>query len=197
MSFKSHKKQVVIAQTLHTLEIIKLSVASVQQLRSFSTALPTPQEVFVYLLLCPLGFTLTGDPPKCDCTPLLHKHSFTCDIHSQMIQRPGGIWVGYSNTTANKSNSTILLHEHCPFDYCIPAAINMSLSNPDKQCAFNRSGILCGACTPELSQVFGTSQCLKCSNWYLSLLLGFIIAGLALVVVLSKCNLTMSDGTMC
>ena len=50
------------------LEIIKLSVASAQQLRSFSTALPTPQEVFVYLLLCPLGFTLTGDPPKCDCT---------------------------------------------------------------------------------------------------------------------------------
>jgi len=33
------------------LEIIELSVASVQQLRSFTTALPPPQEVFVYLLL--------------------------------------------------------------------------------------------------------------------------------------------------
>ena len=59
------------------LEIIELSVASVQQLRSFTTALPPPQEVFVYLLLCPLGFTLAGHPPKCECTPLLHRHSFT------------------------------------------------------------------------------------------------------------------------
>jgi len=37
------------------LEIIELSVASVQQLSSFTTALSTPQEVFVHLLLCPLG----------------------------------------------------------------------------------------------------------------------------------------------
>ena len=178
------------------LEIIELSVASVQQLRSFTTILSAPQEVFVLLLSCPLGFTLTGDPPKCDCTSQLHRHSFTCDIHSQTIQRPGGIWVGYSEATSNGSNGTILLHEHCPFDYCIPSAVNMSFSNPDKQCAFNHSGILCGACTPGLSQVFGTSQCLKCSSAYLSLLIAFTVAGLALVVVLSKCNLTMSDGTL-
>ena len=178
------------------LEIIELSVASIQQSRSFTTVLPTPKEVFVHLLSCPLGFTLTEDPPKCDCTSQLHRYSFTCDIHSQTIQRPGGIWVGDSEATSNGSNSTILLHEHCPFDYCIPAAVNMSLSNPDKQCAFNHSGILCGACTPGLSQVFGTSQCLKCSNAYLSLLIAFIVAGLVLVVVLSKCNLTMSDGTL-
>jgi len=179
-----------------TLEVIQLSVTSVQQVMSFTTALRTPQEVLVYLLLCPLGFTLMRDRPKCDCTPLLLRHSFKCDIHSQTIQRPGGIWVGYSNATTNGTNSTILLHEHCPFDYCIPAAVNMSLLNPDKQCAFNHSGILCGACTPGFSQVFGASQCLKCSNWYLSLLIAFIIAGVALVAVLSKCNLTVSDGTL-
>ena len=63
-------------------------------------------------------------------------------------------------------------------------------------CAFNHSGVLCGACQPGLSLALGTSQCLQCSNIYLLLLIPFALAGVALVFLLLKCNLTVSVGTI-
>ena len=72
----------------------------------------------------------------------------------------------------------------------------MNLSTPDKQCAMHRTGILCGACQPGFSLALGTSQCLKCSNNYLALLLVFAVAGLGLVFLLFACNLTVTEGTL-
>ena len=42
----------------------------------------------------------------------------------------------------------VLIHKHCPFDYCKADSFNLNLEDPDEQCAFNCSGILCGACQP-------------------------------------------------
>ena len=56
--------------------------------------------------------------------------------------------------------------------------------------------MLCGACQEGLSVVLGTSQCLPCSNYYLLLLLVFAAAGLVLVILLTLCNLTVSEGTI-
>ena len=72
----------------------------------------------------------------------------------------------------------------------------VNISNPDEQCAFSHVGILCGACQPGLSLTLGTSQCLQCSNVYLLLLIPFALAGVALVFLLLKCNLTVSVGTI-
>ena len=60
--------------------------------------------------------------------------------------------------------------------------------------SYNRTGILCGACQNELSNVLGTSNCIKCSNVYLLQIIPFALAGVALVVLLLKCNLTVSVG---
>jgi len=68
--------------------------------------------------------------------------------------------------------------------------------NQDEQCAFNRTGILCGACPEGLSVVLGSSRCLTCSNFYLVLLIPFALAGLLLVFFLTVCNLTVSVGTI-
>ena len=70
----------------------------------------------------------------------------------------------------------------------------INLSKPDEQCSHNRSGVLCGACWTDLSIVLGTSNCKKCSNVYLLLIIPFALAGVALVVLLLKCNLTVSVG---
>ena len=72
----------------------------------------------------------------------------------------------------------------------------MNLSNPDKKCAFNRSGIICGACKQGLSLTLGIPQCIKCSNESLALILVFAIAGLVLVFILFACNLTVTEGTV-
>lgn len=47
-----------------------------------------------------------------------------------------------------------------------------------------------------LSLAFGTSQCLDCSNVSLVLMIPFILAGVALVFFLLKCNITVSTGTI-
>ena len=59
----------------------------------------------------------------------------------------------------------------------------------------NRSGVLCGACKSDFSMVLGTSNCIPdCYNMYLLLIIPFALAGVALVVLLLKCNLTVSVG---
>ena len=70
------------------------------------------------------------------------------------------------------------------------------MNETDKQCAYDRTGLLCGGCQSELSLVLGSSQCKQCSNSCLSLLIVFAVAGIALVVLLLACNLTVAMGTI-
>ena len=65
----------------------------------------------------------------------------------------------------------------------------MSLLNPDVQCTFDRTGILCGTCQENLSATLGGSKCLPCSNAYLSLLIPFAVAGLRLALLLFMLNM--------
>ena len=77
--------------------------------------------------------------------------------------------------------------------------VNLSISFPlnvDKQCAYNRTGIMCGECEEGLSLVFGSSRCVQCSNNYLALLIAFAVAGVALVVFILLLNLTVAIGTI-
>ena len=152
----------------------------------------------VTLLNCPWGFTLTGSPTKCDCADKLQKHHITCNITTQTISRSPPLWIGYYHSDNNTEHPVegVLVHDHCPFDYCKPEQLSIELNNSDKQCAFNHSGILCGACQPGLSLALGTSRCLKCSNKYLMLLFAFAAAGLALVFLLTLTNMTVSEGTI-
>jgi len=92
----------------------------------------------------------------------------------------------------------VILHGKCPFDFC--KLYNLEITNlipgGDEQCAFSRTGVLCGACAHGLSMVLGDSKCLSCSNFYLLLLIPFALAGLLLVIFLIACNLSVSEGTI-
>ncbi len=79
------------------------------------------------------------------------------------LESNNNIWIGVTNTT----NGTGYVVSNCTFDYCVLKPVNISLSNPDEQCAYNRSGVLCGECEPGLSLVLGTSRCELCSNQHL------------------------------
>jgi len=61
------------------------------------------------------------------------------------------------------------------------------LHNPDYQCQFNKTGVLCGRCKEGLITVFGASQtqCKQCSNYYLFFLIAFIFAAFISVIILS------------
>ena len=72
----------------------------------------------------------------------------------------------------------------------------LKLSNPDSQCQFNRTGLLCGKCQQGLSTVFGTPQCKHCSNVYLLLIIPIVIGSVAFVVLLYIFDITIRYGTV-
>ena len=128
---------------------------------------------------CPLGFNLSDNPPKCDCALQLRKPGVKCNINTQLIHRPALVWIGnYSDEVG--------VHTNCPFDYCKPEDNDISLHEQNKQCTFNRSGVLCGACQPGLSLTLGTSRCMHCSNIYILVFIPFAVAGVVLIVSCSN-----------
>ena len=163
-----------------------------------------PPQLVVPLLPCPLGFALTGIQPRCDCVEKLLENGIRCNLSDDTVHRQTDMWIGYyqpdtSTTTPDTTKGVVagvVIHYHCPFDYCQPTDSDVDLHDPDKQCAFNHSGILCGGCKPNLSLVLGTSQCLQCQNTYILLLAIFVLAGVALVCILTVGNVTVAAGTI-
>ena len=154
----------------------------------------TPVYVSVQLLDCPPGFTIT-DQQRCDCNEIILANLLTCNITDQTVSRRGIIWVN-ATFSGNTSNG-VIVHKHCPFEYCKPEQLDVNLTHPETQCAFDHYGTLCGACKPNFSLALGGSQCLpNCSNKYLLLLFVFVLAGFALVFFIKILNLTVSQGTI-
>ena len=143
---------------------------------------------------CPHGFILSFTEGSCVCNERLAKYTNSCDITDGLgqITRDSHqhFWVGYD------PSSGLILHPHCPLDYCVAHSVEFPLSNTSAQCDYNRAGLLCGACKANYSLVFGTTECKKCTNIYLLLLIPFAVMGLALVFFLIVCKLTVATGTL-
>jgi len=152
-----------------------------------------PVHINITLLPCPLGFMLHNSQHKCVCHLQLEEHNIACNISDQTVHRSGNMWLN-SSFLGNTTNG-VIIHSYCPFGYCKHREMNIKLENADIQCAFNRAGILCGGCQKGLSLALGSSQCLSCSNTYLTLLIPLTIAGFMLVFFLTFLNLTVSQGT--
>ena len=149
---------------------------------------------------CPVGFQPSPGPTGidciCECDQNLTDHQIkSCSAENETILVETNIWIGLSNY----SNETEFVIHDCVFDYCVEKPVNISLSSPDsadEQCAYNRTGNLCGMCQEDLSLVFGSSRCQECSDNYISLLIPFALAGIALVVFILLLNLTIATGTI-
>ena len=142
---------------------------------------------------CPPGFNISEMTRSCVCEKRLERFTNSCSITSGNITRDldQQFWVGYDN-----QSDGLILHPNCPLDYCTSQTVNFSLSNTDVQCAYNRSGRLCGACKANYSLVLGTSHCEQCNNSHLALLILFAVIGVALVFLLLVCKLTVATGTL-
>ena len=149
---------------------------------------------------CPVGFQPSPGPTGidciCECDQNLTEHQIkSCSAENETILVETNIWIGLSNY----SNETGFVIHDCVFDYCVEKPVNISLSSPDsadEQCAYNRTGKLCGMCQEDLSLVFGSSLCQDCSDNYVFLLIPFALAGIALVAFILLLNLTVATGTI-
>ena len=150
--------------------------------------------VIVKIKNCPPGFQLSMNEPTCICAERLQQFTNTCSVDSITVLREHNVefWVGYDSDDESRG---LILHPNCPFDYCTSEETYLAVDDSDKQCNYNRSGLLCGRCSENLSLALGSSCCLQCSNSYLSLLAAFAFAGIALVLLLLVLRLTVAAGT--
>ena len=143
---------------------------------------------------CPPGFNMSEEARSCVCESRLAQYTNQCNITNGLgqITRESNqhFWVGYDNLSHE-----LILHPHCPFDYCVNEPVVFPLNNTDVQCAYNRSGLLCGHCKEGYSLVLGTNQCRKCTNNHLAFLIIFAVMGVALIFLFLVCKLTVATGT--
>ena len=149
--------------------------------------------VSIQFLECPPGLRLS-DSGNCDCNPVISSiDNANCNVswENTPLRRTGNVWLSYKT----QFNCTIA-NDDCPFDYCNRSTVYLSLDEPDAQCNFNRSGILCGGCQTRFSLMLGSNKCEHCNDKYLSLLIAFIFAGIVLLAFLLFFNLTVSVGSI-
>ena len=156
---------------------------------------------------CILGFVKKKDDCECVCLPSLKSIGIDCSTSEfnlkTIIVKNAQQWVGVTKAhiTAGMNNGPeVISHEDCPLNYCEQnpnKSLTFPLEDQDQQCAFDRSGILCGGCKTNFSRVLGSIKCKKCANDLLLLkIFSFMFAGVILVVVLTTLDLTISVGTI-
>ena len=150
------------------------------------------QQLFAVVYPCPMGFALSAKQRRCICDERLLRLTPNCFIDNLSIERMGNnFWI------SKTSNNMIIIHKfRCPIDYCVIKAVNVTLSNPNVQCNYNRNGTLCGQCLEHESLLLGSLHCLPCSNQYVALLLPFALGGIVLVTVILLFRLTVAVGTL-
>ena len=194
-----------ISSTCNTLKytIRSRAVGTIQKMSLYAEGpcLPTPNNtltVAVDIQHCPHGFQLAVSEPTCICAERLQQFTNTCSVDSTTVlrQQNAEFWVGYGTKDDDHETKGLIIHPHCPFDFCTTKEIYFTVDDSDKQCSYNRSGLLRGRCSENLSLALGSSRCLQCSSTYLSLLAAFTIAGIALVLFLLVLRLTVAVGTV-
>ena len=156
-----------------------------------------PATITIKYKKCPFGFIMNITAMSCQC--LVKDYAVEhCNIENQIITKSITAWIGKIDNQTGVASS-----KHCPLDYCDPE-VNSAHSLPDrlddqdKQCRYNRTGVLCGSCKENWSLVLGSSECRdNCSNVYLLLILPFAVAGFLLVLIIHFLNLTVTMGTVC
>ena len=167
-----------------------------------SVFVDTNTKLFILVPLhqnCPPGFSISALEKSCVCEPRLTHYTNSCTITNGVgrITRKSGqqFWIGYDDQS--HSDDKLILHPLCPYSYCISHEVSLPLNESDMQCAYNRSGLLCGAYKEGYSLVLGTSHCRKCpNNYHLALLIPCAVMGVALIFFLLVCKLTVATGML-
>ena len=161
------------------------------------TLLLSQVQVKVPLLDCPRGFVHSEDL-QCICDPTITRNGLTCDldIGNGTVVRSGEVWMSYWTSNQSTGQDGVVVSMHCPNGYCNEETQHINLDNPDAQCNYNRTGVLCGGCPRGLSLALGSNQCLKCSNSFIALLIPFAVSGVLLVLFIQLLDLTVAVGTI-
>ncbi len=150
---------------------------------------------------CPVGFQKNNDSKDrchCVCHDDINDYVTMCDPGNATFLKTKNSWIDYIN------NSGYLVYPNCPYDFCEPPMkVSISLNSTDwteTQCAYNRTGLLCGRCKDGFQLSIATPRCLQCSKSSIgTYLAGYIwggIGGIVMVVLFLIVNVTVAQGTV-
>ena len=154
---------------------------------------------------CPNGFNLTNFTTAVNV--LVHSFSslrVLCAtlVDTELISPPNAYWMRAILDVNLGNYLGFVWRRNCPGGYCRERnemdsiSLNFSTTDSDSQCTENRTGILCGACKQNYSLTLNNFQCKICENKFLSLILIFGFAGIALIAVLLALHMTVAAGTI-
>ena len=169
-------------------------------LQIYSTILFISETITAQVRNCPDGFEFNNTTQTCQCTQLLADRGITCNEASLAFFVPYGKWLGYVDC-----HLTVL--PTCPAKYCQYCTFNTTACTNDTvvvknesfdvQClsVLNRGGIGCRTCKANYSETFGiNSLCMQCTNKYLLIIVGGLLAGVMLTWGIAYLKLTVSLG---
>ena len=158
----------------------------------------------------PMGFNFSWSSNgsySCISKPNITDQGFKCLVRKNQsyIIRPKPKWIGYYRHSDHPHTmSGFITYHHCPLDFCVSQDVKIQTDNTtfsqDVQCAYNRSGILCGQCRSGYSIGMGPLRCIDCSHHSMAKTVGlsiaFLMAGLLMVIFLLLVDFTLTQGTM-
>jgi len=167
--------------------MINFSLFSTQSYRPLNPA-------SVYLIDCKPGFIFNNTNNSCICDPGLLQASdgVSCTENGTfLVER--NLWAGAFTNKRNRQPEYVVTF--CYLQYCNNNPVELlNLTDHEAQCNFHHSGLLCGSCSDNYSDVFGSTYCQECSNTTIATLLLFIFLGILLVAVLFFGHITVSAG---
>lgn len=124
------------------------------------------------------------------CDDRLSSYGVDCDTKFTVDHNR---WLG---PVHNRSTNDDLTVDTCVLNYCRDGDKEVESGNWESQCrdGFHRTGLLCGHCQDGYSVQLGTNACAQCTSWSFFLLAFFLVAGLALVCILSFFQISVAEG---
>ena len=152
----------------------------------------------VNILKCLIGFRFNSTSKRCECDGRLEENGVKCDLMDlEHLKTTKSVWLGTLKPAGSKVTTNDLVVAKCMFRYCRCREVRVIPPEDDSQCIedFNRTGVLCGACSSKYSEVLGPhEQCLQCNNIWLLLLPVFALLGIVLFLAIAFLQLTVDKG---
>ena len=142
----------------------------------------------ILMMPCPVGFSISHGICTCDSFITNQKIANICNIDTTSITISSGKWLGYIQ------NHSYGFASVCPTGYCKNDLTDIDMTQKDYICHPNRRGTLCGDCVEGYSIVLGSDDCERChSNLFLLLIIAFVVAGIAAILILFCLSITISS----
>ena len=149
---------------------------------------------------CPVGFMFDSNTGICRRSSLLISQNkyIICNISDTSITIPpdSNLWIGPLTPQQNDTDRPPLaVIGKCPVEFCKPYFKSWNVVT-ETRCQPSRTGLFCSQCADNKSVVFGSHTCYECSNYWLFTIIGYALAGILLMYILFKLQLTLTHGTI-